>query len=247
MMCPSTRRALEARFVRLTLMAAILLRGTSADARDQSEDQPLAPLPPPTVDDSPMKTESLPYRRPDLRARLPLLELVLQSGYALPVGKTASTGPSMSRAFGSEVPIDLEIGARMTANLFLGIYVSYALGSATDCVTPGTSCLLTTTRFGFISRVRFSPDKPMMPWIGYGFGYESTSTEILTSSGLEFAHLGMGVDWRALRDGTFGPVLDFSIGQYERETGTSPSADGSVPRRALHGWISLGLRGSWML
>jgi hypothetical protein len=220
---------------------------------DPSREGPLAPLPAPSANDSgPLVVTRLPAPKPSHDP--PRLELTGQVGLALPMGKVSAAEAGLGQVVSPQVPIGLEVGPRLTRHLFIGAYGSVAFGTAagdfhTRCATGANTlgCSVATIRFGIATRLRFRPDTSFMPWVGYGLGVESTSMDLFAASGIDFAHISVGADLRAREDAVFGPVIDFGLGHYTDERTNVDSGSASVDKQALHGWLTLGIRGTYSL
>jgi len=170
------------------------------------------------------------------------VELGLEIGVGVPVGKSSSLDRSMLHVLGSQVPFGLELGALVTQRLYVGAFGSFALARTADQIS------VSTARYGVETRIRFRPGETIMPQLGYALGYESTSTARLSFSGFEPARLRAGADISIGADSVIGPLLDIAVGTYNRESGLPESgllgggADGSVLQRALHAWVVVGVR-----
>ena len=117
-------------------------------------------------------------------------------------------------------------------------------------------------RIGVEGQYQLSPGESMNPWFGLGIGYEilslsaegdtgvgTTYSSALSFSGLEFANLQGGADFRLAPNIGVGPFLSFSLGQY---SSCSSEVDGSdldceVEDSTMHEWIVLGARGTFDL
>jgi hypothetical protein len=187
-------------------------------------------------------------------------QLGLRTGVAIPLGTAGgSPGVAMSDVFSPQVPIILEIGGKPIPNLFIGGYLDLSFGGAggqqsTECDLAGVSCFAVNARLGAEVQYHILPGGNVNPWLGYGIGYESggisaTEGNVTSSyrfSGLEFAHFMAGLDFRLSRAFGLGPFLGFSLGQYSRYHlegfGSNVTQDGDIAEKALHEWLTLGLR-----
>jgi len=190
-------------------------------------------------------------------------QFALRTGYAIPLG-AFDGGESMSDTFGGQIPFILDIGGKLNPSLFLGAYFGLGVGGTAgalsqSCTASNLSCATATVRYGVEILYGFNPAGSVNPWLGYGIGIEGTAVAIsgtradgtaftgsLAGSGLEFAHLMGGADFRLGKIFGIGPFVDFSIGQYTHatiDTGTTPKIDGSISNTALHEWLTLGVRG----
>jgi hypothetical protein len=184
-------------------------------------------------------------------------------GYALPSGDSTGAGnDALSATFSGQVPLTVELGGNVTPSLFLGVYGTYAPGGlggqvGDACNANQLSCSANSVHGGLAIRYRFLPGKTVEPWIGYAVGYEtislsSTSPQSSLSAtgslrGWEYGHFSLGVDLLAARQFAFGPFLDVSMAQYDHEyiepaNPNQPVIDADIPNRALHEWVTLGVR-----
>lgn len=185
-------------------------------------------------------------------------QLALRTGVSLPFG-TVSSSTSMSDALGPQFPVLLDIGTRITPNLFIGAFLGGSWGGTAGKLTAtchqyGIVCDGLWFRGGLLAEYGFHPDRLVNPWIGYGIGYEvGRSTGVYgrnkivnTVGGLEFAHLLAGLDFRLHDWFGIGPFVDGAFGLYnvaktEVNSGgyilTSPPED-----KSIHLWLILGVR-----
>jgi hypothetical protein len=98
----------------------------------------------------------------------------------------------------------------------------------------------------------------MDPWVGFGIGYEMFSNKqsangvdvTTTYKGFEFANLQGGLDFNVASGLNVGPFLSFSMGQYSSQSMDPESPlfpNGSVENKAMHEWLTLGIRGTYGL
>jgi hypothetical protein len=193
-------------------------------------------------------------------------QMALRTGYAVPMGKVypgpgSTNGFAMSDGFSGQVPIFIEIGGKVIPNLFIGGYLGLGFGGAAGqlgaiCSQGGVSCAAVGVRFGAEIQYHILPRETTNPWVGYGFGFESLALAMSANgqtatdsfSGLEFAHLMGGIDFRLSRVFGIGPFVDFSLGQYTRyhaEAPGFPTQDGDVQTTAMHEWLAFGARGTF--
>jgi hypothetical protein len=122
----------------------------------------------------------------------------------------------------------------------------------------GADCSASDLRFGVQGQYHLSPVETLDPWFGLGIGYESASMtakaggqEAKTSySGLEFLNLQAGLDYKLSPAFGVGPFLSFSLGQYSSYDVTVPGMgklSGSIPEKAMHEWLTIGVRGAFTL
>jgi hypothetical protein len=91
------------------------------------------------------------------------------------------------------------------------------------------------------------------PWVGYGIGLEASATVVrlpqgdatFGASGVELGHLMGGVDFRLPTGFGVGPFVDLGVGQYANLHEESPGGRDQtfdIEQKALHGWLTLGVR-----
>lgn len=194
-------------------------------------------------------------------------EAAVRTGVGIPignaVGETTRTpaGTSLADLVAWTVPLQLELGARV-GPAFVGGYVSYAFGKAGSALEAGTSRSASNVRFGFEILWHLGPDRPVDPWLGLGVGYEwlnlsvggSGGTITGSARGFEWANLQLGIDFMLGRSFRLGPFVQSRIAQYDTGSlglinpqGTETSGTGDIQSKALHTWIDVGLRFSFLL
>jgi len=184
-------------------------------------------------------------------SRSTFFELGFRTGYGIPIGKaTDSAGDDMNKLIAGQIPIWVDIGARINRHLALGAYFSYGFGflgsevrptceeleSAAAAAGASASCSTSDLRLGFQVGYHFSPSQSLDPWIGGGIGYEmfsfSTSASVdgqsatvtLDATGFEYVNVQSGLDFRLAENFGLGPFLALSLASYD-ELGASCSGD----------------------
>jgi hypothetical protein len=151
---------------------------------------------------------------------------------------------------------------------FTGDDISDACENADDVVGVTASCSTHDVRLGIQAQFHFLPRKKRDPWRGGGAGYEwltfgvdisggGSEVEVsATAKGFEFVNLQGGLDFKAARGLALGPFLSFSIGQYGETssscsgnacTGFDSPSSGDIENKALHQWLLLGIRGTFVV
>lgn len=188
-------------------------------------------------------------------------QMDIRTGYAIPGGDIANNvntnqGAKLSDYAGGQVPLLVDIGAKVIPMLFVGGYFGFGFGGPsgqmeTLCNSDGGSCLAVSVHLGVEAQVHFIPEGEVNPWLGYGIGYESLAfshsggsssddDDTLSVSGWEYAHFMGGVDFRLSRVVGLGPFVDYSLGEYKTAEVGSVSQD--IPSTAMHSWLTLGVR-----
>jgi len=179
------------------------------------------------------------------------IKLGLRVGYMLPMGD-AYDGPGgkMSDGISGGIPLWLDLGYMVTPNIMVGLYASYAfLMLASDvkdaCDAASVDCSASQLRFGLQGQYHLSPGESMNPWFGLGVGMEMVDVKRGDVkggySGLEFANLQGGADFKVGSSMAVGPFVSFSLGQYSKTTGDN-GAD--IDKKAMHQWLTIGIKGT---
>jgi outer membrane protein W len=181
------------------------------------------------------------------------IKLGLRLGYMLPMGEFAKDS-KMSDAVSGGIPLWLDLGYMVTPNLMVGLYAQYAYLMVKDC-PDGATCSASDIRIGLQGQYHISPGESMNPWVGLGVGYEMIGTKAEAGgaevkgnySGLEFANIQGGADFKVGDSMAVGPFLSFSIGQYSKGEVTTPAGtfEGDITDKAMHQWLTLGVKGTF--
>jgi opacity protein-like surface antigen len=176
-------------------------------------------------------------------------------GIGFPNGDLSGDVGAMGDTVTSKVPLGFEFGARLNRVVRLGIFGDLGFGGVKDLACGQSSCSSLDTRFGADVQFHFGTHTPADPWFGLGLAYEwlSNSGVLLntgevvdeTWSGGEFVLEG-GVDIPLARQFTIGPFLGLEFGRFSHYSATgAPSF--SIGSTAGHGWITIGLKGTFLL
>jgi len=193
--------------------------------------------------------------------------MAFRLGVAVPSGvATGASNDDLARRYAWQLPLVLDVGARFARSFFVGAYLGGAIGSTgsderVDAACDDDdengqndiACTTTSGRVGLEVFYSFLPDEDLNPWVGYGIGFEVASASIsdryrglkesVTSTGVTYADLSVGFDLR--KKVGVGPFIDMALGQFNTTT-TDFGARGrykySIDDRALHAWITLGIR-----
>jgi hypothetical protein len=178
---------------------------------------------------------------------------------AFPMGSVISdpaTGTHLIDEFVAvSLPIQLEAGIVLHGRWSVGIYAQYAwsvlqLGGC----SAGDSCSVTGLHVGVQATYSFGDGSG--PWVGLGTGlewmYTTSTTGIVKTtdvSGWEYAIFQAGWDVEVARGWKVGPFVAGSVGQFSRAiVGMEGyTTDVGVKSKALHGWLQLGVKGSFSL
>ena len=196
----------------------------------------------------------------------------LRLGYALPMGSSVGVGSGataqeMTDVVSGQFPIWLDLGYMVTPNVMLGVYGQYGFTSLagqikTECDQAsalGVSCSASDIRLGGQVQYHFSPSEKIDPWLGLGVGYEWMTISAsgagqdlsTTISGVEFANLQGGVDFKVMPNFGIGPFISLPLGQYgsvsNSGSGAASNPGGDISNKAIHEWLTFGARGAFTL
>jgi hypothetical protein len=185
------------------------------------------------------------------------LQLGARIGYGLAMGDMGGdVGEplAMSDFQSSQIPLQLDVLYSVNVSLAVGAYFSYGFGSVgdgmdEDCRAFGIDCTASTMRLGAQVQYAFSPGKQWSPWAGAGLGYEwntvDAESDEFTFKGWEYLNLQGGADYKLNERFSAGPYVMLAIGQYDEAELFGESGD--VPEKAMHSWLSFGIRGKFDL
>ncbi|HEY0469735.1 MAG TPA: hypothetical protein VGC79_36345 [Polyangiaceae bacterium] len=179
-------------------------------------------------------------------------QMDIRTGYSVPFG-SAFNGMKLSDTSSGQVPILVDIGAKVIPQLFVGGYTGFAIGGAggdfeAGCNASNADCLTLRFHLGVEAQYHILPAGRVNPWLGYGLGFESFGqsrtvggvSTTRTLSGFEFARFMGGVDFRVHRVFGVGPFVDLSMASFSRVSNGSSST--SITDRATHEWLTIGAR-----
>jgi opacity protein-like surface antigen len=193
----------------------------------------------------------------------------MRTGVAFPVGNaTGKSGDTLSSRYSWQVPLGFDLGAKVTESIFLGAYVVFGIGAeGSDIRTEAycddddsnlendVSCTASTLKFGLEARYSFDPGERWSPWLGYGAGFETATSEIddaddhyresTTVHGFTVAKLSGGIDHRSGRTLGVGPFAEAAIGNFTQtvtRVNDQTTFDGAIEQPSWHAWLTLGVR-----
>lgn len=237
-------------------LAVVLSFSTPVLAQQQSD--PEAPAEKPVAtDNSATASVSTANAAPAERGTV---MLGLRLGYGIPMGKAAggADGGNLSDGISGQIPIQLDLGYMVTPNLMLGLYGQYSFGMlgkqvSDSCDANQVDCSASGIRVGVQGQYHFSPSEAINPWLGLGIGYEWNTISMSSNgvsadskySGFEFATLQGGADFRVLPNLGVGPFVSFSLGEFSSASALGRDVD--IQEKAIHEWLTLGVRGAFYL
>jgi hypothetical protein len=178
---------------------------------------------------------------------------------ALPMGSVLSdpaTGSLLvDELLTLSLPLQLDVGVGLGGHWFVGGYVQYgwSVFQIGQCQV-GESCTITDLRLG-VQALYSVHEKGDTPWFGLGTGWEwmftsyssPTFATTLDVSGWEFLNLQAGYDVVVAPGWKVGPWVSGSVGEFSRasmgRSGQTQNSD--IPNKALHGWLQLGVKGTF--
>ncbi|MBX3211634.1 MAG: hypothetical protein KF850_06345 [Labilithrix sp.] len=246
------------------ITCVIVLASTSAQADDEPAAAPRAAPEAYGSEPAPPHAAPPPYRYEPLPKPPPFgrrgFQMAVRSGLSFPIGAFRDRGdavvggrPEAKHLVGPQIPLTLDLGAKVTKWLFVGGYVSFAAGLAAGelssaCDDLRLDCRSLTFRVGAQVAYAIAPDDFANPWIGYGLGYSSVTVgddgADVTYRGFDFGHFMAGLDLRLSRTFGIGPFVDFTVGKYASRTIETPAARiaADISGRSFHYWLTVGPR-----
>ena len=152
------------------------------------------------------------------------------------------------------VPLQLDIGMTVHRRWFVGAYGQYAWNvlQIGECKV-GQTCSMTGLRLGVQATYSFRDHGG--PWVGLGTGWEwmftsfsgptfSTKVDV---AGWEFVNFQAGWDVEVSPRWMVGPWISGSVGEFSWASRKGGQTDAVIPNKALHGWLQIGVRGTFSL
>jgi hypothetical protein len=191
------------------------------------------------------------------------VELGVRAGVALPLGNAdGAAGDALHDTIDWMVPVGIEGGYRFARHWYVGAYAAIGPGVVGGplrdwCRSLFDDCSVQDTRVGVQIRYSVRSGAVWDPWFGLGAGYEWLGVHADGSNsgdagltGWEPLHAEAGVDFQlgdALR---LGPFVLATLAQYDASpatNGTVHSPSDFIADKAFHGWLMIGLRGSYAI
>ena len=169
------------------------------------------------------------------------VELGVRTGFAIPFGKIAGDATEdMNEAIAGQIPLWLDLGARIGGRVFVGAYFSYGFGllggelsdvcdeaeDAAAAAGASSSCSTTDMRLGAQAHYHFGAPSENHVWLGGGLGYEwwsfgqsieaggQEATLSVTGHGFEFLNVQVGGDFPVTDGFALGPFVAFTFAQF---------------------------------
>jgi hypothetical protein len=186
-------------------------------------------------------------------------EVAARLSVALPVGAvldSSQNGPLLiDELVTVSIPLQLDVGVKLDRRFFVGAYAQYGwdLLQIGQC-DVGQACSLTGLRVGAEFLWTLEPEGAS-PWVGLGTGWEWLFTSYssasfktnLDVSGWEWVNLQAGYDVPVATGWKVGIFVSGSVGQFSQATVNSngQGTNGTIPDMAVHGWLNLGVKGTF--
>ena len=205
------------------------------------------------------------------------LELGARTGFGIPAqGNSAGVGDTLDSEIAGQVPLWLDVGARIRPEFFVGAYFDYGVGIPGDLlslycaeVTNGYTedgCSSRDVRAGAEMLFHFLPKAALDPWAGGGFGFEWEGWDIdahvpngakrsisVTGVGFERLNLHFGLDYALSKHWKLGPFSTLALSEFRSRTTSCTGAckdvtlpDRHVSEKTLHEWLFVGIRATFL-
>jgi opacity protein-like surface antigen len=147
-------------------------------------------------------------------------------------------------------------GYRINWLVSVGATFQYGYGQVKDEACPsGVSCKATDYRLSIDVRFHFLTQQTFSPWVSAGLGYEWLTIRLsqggqsasATLRGRELLNLEGGGDFRVSPFFTLGPFVGLQVSEYDHVSDDTISEDIPNDNQSFHGWIVLGIRGTFTL
>lgn len=173
----------------------------------------------------------------------PGFDLAAHVGFALPMGE-AVPGVQLGDGLSGAVPFGLELAARGSKNVALGLGFEFAPVTTKNC-DPGANCSATDYRLNLEAIFTSRAGTPADFWLAVGVGYEwlelsESGNPDLELTGLDYVNVQVGGEIRGDRCG-ISPFVGVSLGSYTSASEGGVSGDVADP--SFHAWLQFGLRG----
>ncbi len=185
------------------------------------------------------------------------LEIGLRTGYGIPIGGvTKDAGMDLNDLISGQIPIVVDLGARIDGHVAFGLYYSYGFGlvgsylretcdlleASMTGATVDVSCYVRSHRVGLQLGYHFTPNRDFDPWIAAGIGHEfldftlssvsgsGSATSTIDADGMELINVQSGLGYRLgehLRAGPFLGITMTTYGSFTRSCHGACGIEGS--------------------
>jgi outer membrane protein W len=201
------------------------------------------------------------------------IEIGARLGYQIPLGSVSGsstttngnttitqTGGDLGNVFSGGVPLSFDAGYRFNPNVYVGAFATYGFlfvntDKSPTCKMSGVSCSGHQVELGVNLHYHIAPDSTFDPWVGVGFGYEWLTASLsvgglsgdATLTGFQFVNAQLGGDYKVAPNFGIGPFVMLAVGQFDSVSASSGSVSQSTDftNKALHEWLSFGVRGAY--
>jgi len=193
------------------------------------------------------------------------LEIGVRTGYGIPIGRaTGDADAKLNDFIAGQIPIWVDVGARINGHVAFGLYYSYGFGllgsrlrEACDLLEVSVtgepvdvSCYARSHRIGFQLGYHFTPSRDLDPWIATGIGHEffdftlstlsgpESTTSTIDADGMEYVNFQAGLDYRVAEHFLAGPFLGITVseyGEFTRSCHGDCGIEGSTPEDVRNG------------
>ena len=149
------------------------------------------------------------------------LEIAIGTGYAQGGGPLGGSQRHLQDLTGPGGSIELDVGARVSPYLTLGVYGTFSKYAAGDFVASSSDVFGATAGIQAVAHLR--PDRSVDPWVSIGTGWKALwlspdQGKATALQGLELSRVQVGIDYRLSRDVSISPVVGASVGMYVSES-----------------------------
>jgi hypothetical protein len=188
-------------------------------------------------------------------------------GYSIPMGDAAKN-EKMTDGVKGAIPLELSVNYGVMPNLEVGLYGGYDFGLVGStvqkdvCDPAGLDCSVYGYRVGVQAEYLFGHGAELTPFAGLNVGWawetlksgKGSDWVKLTESGWEIGLKG-GVDKKVSEQLKVGAFVGIAFGQYGSTSvsyssaalGTDSSESIPSSEKALHEWLTIGVRGTFGL
>ncbi len=212
-------------------MVLVLPQGAAQEPTDAGAASVIAT--PPIVDDLRDPDGGVPTGPREGGTEYTGLSVGLRAGIALPGGQAKSS--ALGDVVKYVVPIGVDVGYYLRPDFYVGAYFIYGFAgtstSSQDACPSGTdtTCSAQSYKGGLVAEYAFRHTRAWSPWVRGGIGFDvinltandSTGTTSQSSalSGMEWAVLSGGLDWKPGYFYGIGPYAELALGDYGKKGG----------------------------
>ena len=192
------------------------------------------------------------------------IEVGARAGYGQVFGKRM-TGEPFNQTIHSELALIIDLGYRLTPNLYVGGLLSYArldldkhhLFCNTEVLDGFGDCSGSMIRIGLNVQLRMPIGDGYAGWMGAGLGVERMAIDFDGSfcgpfsrvdTGVELGNVEAGAGMRVKGGLVIGPFASVALGMFRTSTTTGGcKGGGEIPDKTVHGTMMAGVRAMYAL